>query len=238
MEICKYVWSCNSNIQIKINTNGGTRNVQFWKELGEIFALYKHTGSVVSFSVDGLEDTNHLYRVGVVWSKLMSNVKAFLSTGALAEWTFIPFKHNQHQFDEIKRLHKEMGFVKTNIQQSRRFDQWGTPAYTYLHNGTTHYLEPPDSEYFLKKKKHKKQSTLNEKCLLYHRKEIYVDCFGNVFPCCWYGTIHRRNIKNSTSLYFSSIESIVEREFVQSRFIKSTWANPNSLCNSHCWVLE
>ena len=236
--ILTYLFDCNENLEIKINTNGDTRGVEFWTELGELFTLYKSTGSAVSFSIDGLEDTNHIYRRGVKWTSLMRNVDAYIKAGALAEWSFIPFKHNQHQFKTIKQLHKELGFVKTNIQQSRRFDQWEQQFYKYEINGQIHYLEPPDSEYFIQKKKHKKCSSLQEKCLLYANRELYVDVQGNVLPCCWYGNSARSQSNPDTSLYFNSIDTIIDREYGAESKIKSTWSNPYSLCNMRCWVLE
>lgn len=238
LKIHEYMFESNPQIQVKINTNGGTRSVDFWTQLGQIYSDNKETESCVSFSIDGLEDTNHLYRVNVDWNKLMDNAQAFISTGALAEWTFIPFKHNQHQFPEIKKIYKKLGFVRTNIQQSRRFDQWKVDVCTYPLKDKEFRLEPPDSEYFLRKKKQKKISSLQEKCLLYHKKEIYVDTWGNVHPCCWYGTAAKNTTSNKCSLYFSSIANIIQKNFVESNALQLTWTNPNSLCGTRCWVLE
>ena len=62
-EIYDYVKSVNQKVDLSINTNGGARNKEFYKSLAEI-------GVRVIFSIDGLEDTNHLYRRNVKWSKL------------------------------------------------------------------------------------------------------------------------------------------------------------------------
>ena len=62
----------NNKIKIEIHTNGGARNVEFWENLGK---LSKIAGKniLVIFSVDGLEDTNHIYRRNVKWDKLKEN---------------------------------------------------------------------------------------------------------------------------------------------------------------------
>ena len=41
--------------------------------------------SEVNFSVDGLEDTNHLYRQGVKWEKVEDNMVAFCDAGGLGQ---------------------------------------------------------------------------------------------------------------------------------------------------------
>ena len=52
-------------------------------------------GAVI-FSLDGLEDTNHIYRVGVQFKKVMENTQAFINAGASAHWDMLVFKHNKH----------------------------------------------------------------------------------------------------------------------------------------------
>lgn len=111
-EICEYIAEVNPNTCVRMNTNGGMRNPEFWSKMGKLFAS-KEKGPWswrITFSIDGLEDTNHLYRRNVVWDKLYANVKAYLETGAQAEWDFLIFKHNEHQLQEAKALSKELGF--------------------------------------------------------------------------------------------------------------------------------
>ena len=40
----------------RFDTNGGMRTPKFWSEVGKI------PGVKVNFAIDGLEDTNHIYR--------------------------------------------------------------------------------------------------------------------------------------------------------------------------------
>ena len=99
--------SHNNSTHVTISTNGGARDEEFWTELGKVSSANKVS---VLWGIDGLEDTNHLYRVGVKWNTLMRNVKAFISAGGHASWQFIVFDHNKHQIDEAKALAKELGF--------------------------------------------------------------------------------------------------------------------------------
>lgn len=109
IDILEYIAETNPYIDIIMHTNGGIRDKEFWMKLGNLSAD-KFKNFRIMFSIDGLEDTNHLYRIGVKWDKLMTNVKSFISAGGKAEWDMLIFKHNQHQISEVKKLAKKLGF--------------------------------------------------------------------------------------------------------------------------------
>jgi len=134
-----------------IRTNGGPRNVQFWKEIGKIC-------DTTVFSVDGLKDTNHLYRIGVNWDKVVRNMRACVESanefGNKVEWEFLIFKHNAHQVEEAKQLcidlgihtiqfKRPVGMDHHNSKEHPSFivrDKTGVPKYT-LDLSEEHYLE-------------------------------------------------------------------------------------------------
>jgi len=105
IDILKYLKSINPNIKITMNSNASGRNPKFWQELGKIIGTNGH----MTFSVDGLENTNWIYRRGTHWSKIMSAMKNYIKGGGHARWEFLVFKHNQHQVEEAKQLAKEIG---------------------------------------------------------------------------------------------------------------------------------
>lgn len=107
VKIIQHIFDINPFTNINVNTNGGIRSEQNWKTLGEISS--KHKLKVI-FSVDGLEDTNHLYRRNVDWTKLMSNAQSYINAGGCAHWEFLTFRHNEHQIEEAKELSKKLGF--------------------------------------------------------------------------------------------------------------------------------
>jgi MoaA/NifB/PqqE/SkfB family radical SAM enzyme len=111
-EICEYIDQVSPSTTVRMNTNGGMRKPEFWAKLGALFAkkLNDHWSWQCTFSIDGLEDTNHLYRRNVEWNKLMANVNAFIGAGARAEWDYLIFKHNEHQIDEAKEMSNKLGF--------------------------------------------------------------------------------------------------------------------------------
>ena len=111
-----------------VSTNGSMRNPAWWKKLGKLFA---GTQSWLEFHVDGLRNTNHLYRIGANWENIMANANAFISGGARAEWHYILFKHNQHQVGEAYLIAREMGFDKFVPTETGRFPKEGT--FRYMH---------------------------------------------------------------------------------------------------------
>jgi len=114
--IIKYFHSV-SQAQITIRTNGSLRNETWWKELAT--ALRKD--DVVFFGIDGLEDTNHLYRIGTDFNKIIKNAKIFIQNGGNAVWSFIAFEHNQHQVDQARNFSTDLGFKGFVVKFTSRF---------------------------------------------------------------------------------------------------------------------
>ena len=114
-EICKYFEdTCEDHVWIHISTNGGTRNKEFWKRMASL----KRT--LIIFGIDGLEDTNHIYRKNVKWKKLQDNFRTYIKYGGTASWQFIIFEHNKHQEDEARTTSQNEGFVSFNTVYSSR----------------------------------------------------------------------------------------------------------------------
>ena len=109
ISILKHFRSINPNLRFHMNTNASGRNATFWRELGEIFSV---NNSTVVFSVDGLEDTNWIYRKGTHWDKIVLAMETYISTGANSHWEFLVFRHNEHQVEEARQLAKDMGVTE------------------------------------------------------------------------------------------------------------------------------
>ncbi len=90
-DICEYVISNQG--QVTLETNTGANNVDTYTKLGKL--SHQSNGKLhVYFSVDGLEETNHLYRVNVIWSKVLENMKAYSSNKGKCTWQYLVFDHN------------------------------------------------------------------------------------------------------------------------------------------------
>lgn len=139
-EIINYVKDINPTCFQVLHTNGGVRSTDFWTKMGRIFTAPYMT---VIFSIDGLEDTNHLYRRKVNWNKLMQNVTAFINAGGNAVWEYLIFEHNEHQIEQARQLAKEMKFSEFKTKRPTGFEHPFKPAYrprmVFDNNGKEEY---------------------------------------------------------------------------------------------------
>jgi MoaA/NifB/PqqE/SkfB family radical SAM enzyme len=179
------------HLVVNVHTNGGARNVEWWRSLAK--ALPKNHN--VCFGLDGLTDTLHIYRIGVNYENVIKNAKAFIDAGGRAEWAFIKFKHNEHQEEEARRIAKELKFTTFTLKNSSRF--LGEPKYRVIDKTgeTTHYIEPPTDNkmHFISREMINNYKTtvlpLEIKCFVQTNKEIYIDAYKNIMPCCWLASI-------------------------------------------------
>ena len=117
IKFLEYLSSIKNDLFIKISSNGGARNTKFWNELAT--ALQKFRSHEMQFAIDGLEDTNHIYRRNVNWNKLIENVTAFNTAGGISTWRAIIFDHNKHQIKEMRNLAKQLNFYKFKTYRNR-----------------------------------------------------------------------------------------------------------------------
>ena len=218
-EICKYFEdTCEDHVWIHISTNGGTRNKEFWKRMASL----KRT--LIIFGIDGLEDTNHIYRKNVKWKKLQDNFRTYIKYGGTASWQFIIFEHNKHQEDEARTTSQNEGFVSFNTVYSSR------------------------ENYEVEEVRKERESNSCVKCkATYFNYELeesfFVDVRGNVWPCCWMGTNDVTNYEIvpkvghsfghflSHNLNYESFENIINGDM-----FSHLWENLHTfeVCNQHC----
>jgi MoaA/NifB/PqqE/SkfB family radical SAM enzyme len=184
LKIFQYFKKHNPNITIGINTNGSIRNPDWWIELA---SLMTNKQDYAVFSIDGLEDTNHIYRQGVQWDKIIKNVSAFINAGGNAQWEMIVFEYNQHQIVQALELAKELNFSTFKTKVSRRYNRF-----------PIEYLKPP-TDYI---------SAIttedNIDCFAMTEKSIYVDAHGRFMPCCLQT---EGNINSNVTEWFNSLIS-------------------------------
>jgi len=117
LDIVKDFRAKSPTLWIYIHTNGGMHNTEWWSELAEVIGGY----GKIDFGIDGLEDTNHLYRRNVKFETAINNAQAFIRAGGKAQWNFIVFKHNQHQIKNAKTLSQLIGFEDILFRGTGRF---------------------------------------------------------------------------------------------------------------------
>lgn len=179
--MCQYIKD-NSNLNIIINTNGSARNTAWWEALANAMP----TNHRIEFAIDGLSDTHSIYRIGTNFETIIRNAQAFMSSGGIAHWIFIKFKHNEHQVETARNLSSSLGFKSFDFKISKRFGK-KFPVLDSAGN-VTHYIEQPTnsdikSVEFIDLKDYKKWNT-NITCFTFDEKELYIDAHGHLMPCC------------------------------------------------------
>lgn len=193
----KYFKEKNSSINLSLFSNGSARTPDWWREVARLT-------QDVHFAIDGLADTNHLYRRGTQFETIMKNARAFIDAGGKAIWDFIVFRHNEHQIEEAESLAIEMGFKKINFKKTGRFFS-NTRSEVKNHQAVLdrsgnmeYYLEIPQNPQYQNQALAKEgelvakyghlENYLDQACIqckVAEEKSIYVSAEGLAFPCCW-----------------------------------------------------
>lgn len=214
LDIIDYTKFSNPSIGIGIHTNGSARSSQWWERLKYVLPV-DHS---VHFAIDGLADTHSRYRIGTDFNKIIENASSFIDAGGNAEWVFLSFKHNEHQIEEARELSKKLKFKKFVHKATGRFVD-KTEFDVYNKNGEVEYkLEPPATHNitFVSPeviKNYKKYIDMAEiDCVVQKNKEIYIDTFKNLWPCCFLGSVPYN--------YINDQESTVEYNIYQKEMVK------------------
>lgn len=238
-EIHKYITDINPNITLVFHTNGGARNSSFWKELGQ---YYTAPNRYLVFHIDGLQDTNHIYRVDVVFDKVIENAKAAINIGAHVVWAMIVFAHNEHQLLSAQQLSQQLGFVEFSPILSARFKNEQPVVWMDKRKGTTTTYNESDEPLLRARTYQVPTKTPTCKSMMF--KEINVDSRGIVMPCCHFGTKYERDPAmrriidplSNPDLNTRSITDILEDPLFDN-YIESSWKNPTpttKICMSKC----
>jgi MoaA/NifB/PqqE/SkfB family radical SAM enzyme len=192
IEIIEHFISEWPGIEIGIATNGGLKNVDLWTKLGKLLnSNLRH----IIFGIDGLSDTNHMYRVGVNWKKLEENFTAFIEAGGYAQWQFIVFDHNKHQVFDARDYAIEKGFMRFYLVQSHRNENIDPKYNPKNYDVDYKKIEPVkiDSSKFhetkreLPPRKEFPKNTTDIDCQVLGHRDIMIMNDGSVYPCCHIG---------------------------------------------------
>jgi sulfatase maturation enzyme AslB (radical SAM superfamily) len=240
--------SAPSQPNITLTTNGSIRSTSWWAKFAKIKNLE------VVFSIDGLEDTNHLYRVGLDYNIIIKNARAFIDAGGTAIWKMIVFKHNEHQIDEIKLLSKQLGFSEFRLEPAQpRFkglSQWPVDV-----DGQIHYLSDTTLNIRPQQFKFKNKLTplvnkfddVKRICPNLVTGRIYITHQNYIIPCCmmhfdtelkYFGTDELRDMTEGFERHDISkfpLSTIFEQPFFKNKLLDS-FKNGNLLntCEKSC----
>lgn len=201
LEVYEWLREVNPDIKLGMHTNASARTPAWWAKLGSILSK---KGDYAKFGLDGLADTNHIYRRGTNWVKITENIQAFIDAGGIAQWEFIVFKHNEHQIEEARALSEKMGFKQFRTKKTGRFFsntrlEGKESQEVWSRNGMIEYhIEKPENPEYHNDSLIKEQSLVEQfgsmqnyvdqtcvKCKVAEDKSLYISAEGLAFPCCW-----------------------------------------------------
>lgn len=255
IEIVKYFMEYAT---VYIDSNGSTRNIEWWKELGS-------TGVHCTFAPDSIKENNNKYRINSNTNKVIENIKAFTDAGGKSVWKYIPYSHNSDELEEQQAIADSVGAAFTFVQPRiipERLEgllDISMSSLTRTDKPEVSYTDDNTPEYY---------------CKLFGEVGDYlleISPEGILYPCCmmprdFYPVyenyflngdttpnldINGKTLKTisfietivplieqnggiqSLSLYNHSIQQILSSPLYMS-LIKQTWNDKCGYCNNHC----
>ncbi len=206
IEVFRYLREHGPELNLCLHSNGSARRPDWWRELAQIMKEGPH---YLRFGIDGLEDTNHLYRRGTDWKTVMRSAETFIEAGGHAEWDFLVFRHNEHQVESARKLAQDMGFKQFFVRKTGRFlssgaletaerfdvlDKKGQFEYWLEQPANPEYVNPAFGNLEQVKQRYGEYQTYLDKveinCKVAGGKgKMYLSAQGYALPCCWLGAV-------------------------------------------------
>jgi MoaA/NifB/PqqE/SkfB family radical SAM enzyme len=168
-------------VNFQIITNGSRQSVVFWEKLSD----HLTKDDTVIFSIDGLESTNHLYRINSDWASIMQGLDIMSRSSAQLHWKTIVFNFNYDKLEEIKTFAESKG-ATFHAEKTHRFGK--------------QELAPPLDEFIENNHLFQKEFVTNHQIEIEPRCEqdaAVITADGYFFPCDW--------IRNPQTLYKSQL---------------------------------
>lgn len=257
-EMIAHSHSVNPNTRFIVVSNMGLNSEDYWRRLGN---SAPREVLLTQASIDGLSDTNGIYRRFVKWDKVMRNVRALRETNAHMTWKYIEFPWNSHQIEEARTLANEIGFDDFVVTNNNN-PNWEQKVYDYYKNNDWNnvnlYLNDPIQHRLqaedvipmqaLKLERERQPEYDSISCYTKDEQSVHIDWEGNVWPCCWWGTADyhpspfiasaMRMFKpinpNWNNLHHHTLRDILETEFYRLELMNSLETEPAPTCVSSC----
>tara|TARA_A100001015_G_C14890465_1_gene672193 strand:- start:32 stop:1153 length:1122 start_codon:yes stop_codon:yes gene_type:complete len=176
-----------------VHTNGGGPWAKKFAKVGEYISKENLDANIAfTFSIDGLEDTNDMYRKNVQWKHIITNSEVLRKHNVNVKWRMIKFNHNAHQIAEAEKIAKSWGW-EFEVNEDT-FGQELVDIYKDNKADTSLYkekiknfdLEFEDMFYEYPKSNNK----FTDSCYWQKHKSIQVVSDMTVWPCCWTSHFH------------------------------------------------
>ena len=199
--------------ELQVTTNG-MQTKEFWQRVLKTWP----ESSIVELSIDGLQDTNSIYRVNSNWNKIQELFELIATTKRKCQirWKYIVFEHNHHQVEEAIALSKKLGINEFKIKKS-----WTIHDDMSNNGQIKDYYNPEWFDYV-------KRETLDELAPFCYTGDMhYINSQGNYYPCCWID-----NDISSLGHISEGLDSIKDKFLNFSNLL--TWSKCPEVCREMC----
>jgi len=196
------------NVVQHIHTNGGGAWYNKFEKIAQHVNGDLSKNIFFIFSIDGLEDTNHLYRRNVQWKHIVKNAEILRKHNVHVRWRMNRFNYNEHQIDTARQMAKDWGW-----EFSINHGTWGHEKVAKLLHQPSNpslykekvklwqenkFLEFRDDDYeYLSTP----QTPFKDTCVWKQDKEIQVVSDMTVWPCCWTAHHHYQYWINNEKIW-------------------------------------
>lgn len=239
VDILSWLRLINPNMRIHVSTNGGARDHNFWKALSKL-------NLEISFCIDGLEDTHHIYRQDTTYKQVIKNATTYIQSGGRAIWTMTEFDHNLHQFQEAEERSKLLGFVTFNRRPTNR-----NSGPVYDRGGNLVYIMRPSNRKYPEKIDEKWIDTTGARhipdiepkrivpirCQSKEENSLYMSAQGDFEPCCFLG-LAKSATKNPAILKLRQYpRKTLEQAIEWYNIVEQSWSTKQlKVCQEICQI--
>ena len=205
-----------------IVTNGSRMKLDFWNKLASVLTEKES----ITFSIDGLEDTNPLYRINSDWSSIIAGLDIMVKHGVPVTWKTVIFSHNQHQLKDIETFAYQHGASKFELVKSHRFGDESMQ---------------PDQSYVLVERLYqnsKDSPVTSPQCD--QGSQLYISSDGYCWPCCWitsYYTLHTTQLwkdRSKWTIQHQTLDDLLAINQIWADAIKQYPKSSHSICKMMC----
>lgn len=118
LPLLEHLHGLRPDLRVSIHTNGGLGTPETFEKISRLLCRFE-SESNFRFSIDGLSDTNSIYRQNVKWDKVIENLRAATSGGGKVIWQFLTFPWNLHQVDAARAMAIDTGCTEFWVRPDR-----------------------------------------------------------------------------------------------------------------------
>lgn len=208
-QLFEFIKEFRSSKKFIISTNGSNQTEKFWTTLKSLLI----PGDKIIFGIDGLEDTNHLYRRNANWASVMMGLDIMVQSTATVVWQTIVFSFNYNQLLTIKQFAESKGAEFLCLKTHRYEDSTLIPPDDYIE--LNHIIK---DDYI-----NKNDFVIDPAC----NQEKAVTADGYLFPCDWIRnprTLYRSQLWKQKSRWIDKVD-MRNTNYDQAVLVIQDWAN-------------